>query len=468
MDAESPGSRRSTDGRSSSQDLDQTLQRSGRRVVRTRSKAAVIGRVVGLGLCAALCVGSAIAGTFVGNIYYHSKAGGIMIGNVFHNIKNGKFNASFPIADNLPADKQATINLLLLGCDVDYEPGRPVVLKNSRGRSDSIMVAKMDFVNNRVSVLSIPRDTAVRIPGHRINKINAANALEGPELTQQTIKETFGIDTDYYVSINFDTFRKIVDKVGGVDLTVEKRLKYDDNWGHLHVNLYPGFQHLDGYQAMGYVRIRHSDDDLHRAARQHAFLEAIRAKVASPSTWGKVPDLLNTVTEDVHSNLQLAQLLAIVQWVKSVPKENVQMDTMPSFEGRSYVTVNVPKAEDVVKRLFFNNLTTMPINAPDMSVVDEITGHGKHKHTGKTTKASAVTVKGSDEPLMSIEDEPLTDTNAGSGAAVNGPAGTGDNTTKPGTKKSDPDSKGGGTTSDPPQATSSPDKPSVNPPGPPN
>ncbi len=328
--------------------------------------------------------------------------------NVAHDVITHPRNplGDYNIAKQLPVEKQASINILMLGCDVDYENDRPVILKNSRGRSDSIMIAKLDFIDNSIHVLSIPRDTAVHIPGHSINKINAANALEGPDLTAETIKDTFGIDTDYYVSINFETFRKIVDKIGGVDLTVEKDLDYDDNWGNLHVHLKPGPQHLTGYQAMGYVRIRHSDDDLHRAARQHAFLEAIRDKVKTPTMFEKVPDLMNTVADDVHTQLNMDQLISIANWARTVPKENVFMETMPSFEGYSYVTVNVPKAEETIRRLFFDANTVVTVNAPGMSVVDNITGRGRKNHKkGKGVDAQTLD-SGSDEPLIPVSDGP--------------------------------------------------------------
>ena len=364
-------------------------------------------RSVRLSLAGFLCVGATVAGTMAGSMYRHlNKSGKIQVLNLFKGITHFEPMREYQIEKQLPPEKQASINLLMLGCDVDYENDRPVILKNSRGRSDSIMVARLDFTNKRVSVLSIPRDTAVHIPDHGINKINAANAIEGPELTQQVIKDTFGIDTDYYVSINFETFKKIVDKIGGVNLTVEKKLDYDDDWGHLHIHLKPGYQHLNGYQAMGYVRIRHSDDDLHRAARQHAFLEAMRSEVASVSTINKVPDLLNTVSDDVHSSLTIAQIISIANWVRSIPKENVIMETMPSFEGYSYVTVNTPKAEQVIKRLFFNNLTAMAINAPAMSQVEALTARGKkHKHDGKPDAGTTPSkMKGTDEPLVPTDD----------------------------------------------------------------
>jgi hypothetical protein len=159
---------------------------------------------------------------------------------------------------------------------------------------------------------------------------------------------------------------------------------------------------------MGYVRIRHSDDDLHRAARQHAFLEAIRDKVKSTSTFGKVPDLLNTVDSDVHrsNSLTMTQLITIANWARTVPKERVVMETMPSFEGYSYVTVDIPKAEQTVKRLFFDDSAVVTINAPGMSIVDSMTNHGRKGHKKGKGGDSAPQVSGSDEPLIPVSDGP--------------------------------------------------------------
>lgn len=276
--------------------------------------------------------------------------------------------AAFRPELQLPAQSQHRLNLLLVGADSDYEEARPVALKNTHGRSDALMVVQVDFDRNKIAVLSIPRDTAVMIPHYdgRIHKINAAHAYGGPALTQQTIESAFGIHTDYYVSLNFEAFQKVVDAVGGVDLTVPKPLNYDDNWGHLHIHLKSGFQHLDGYQAMGYVRIRHSDDDVHRATRQHEFMEAMRAKIMQGDTFMKLPDALNQITQNVDSNLKPAQQLTIANFARSIPKENFLVATLPSTEGRSFVYANVPESEKLISRLFFDDRPkAIKVTAPD-------------------------------------------------------------------------------------------------------
>jgi len=273
-----------------------------------------------------------------------------------------------------------TINVLILGCDVDYSDTRPVELKNSRGRSDSIMIAHVDFDNQTINILSIPRDTAVNIPEHGFHKINAAHAYGGADLSQRTIRDTFGIVPDYYVGLNYDTFEKVIDQVGGVDITVHKKLDYDDNWGNLHIHLKPGFQHLNGRDAMGYVRYRHSDGDLARAERQHEFLEALKQKVGL-ATFSKLPELVNTVSDSLETNMKTEQILALVHFSRNLPKERMQSETLPALEAKNFVYLDPIKSESVIRRLFFNNenLVAINVNLPERSTINR--SGSKKRHT---------------------------------------------------------------------------------------
>jgi len=254
--------------------------------------------------------------------------------------------------------------------DHDYD-NRDQIIWTSPGRSDSILLARFDFINKTVNALTIPRDTAVRIPGHDgIHKINAAHNFGGPALTIETIKSVFGVDTDNYVSVNFEGFQEIVNSIGGIDVNVPKKLDYDDNWGHLHIHLKPGYQHLNGYEAMGFVRMRHSDSDEMRSKRQHDFMEAMRTKVKSASTLGSLPNLINKVDKNLNRNLTNDQMLALVNFARTLPKENVILKTLPSFEGPSYVTVDSEKSEKLIQEMFFpNQFVALNIDAPDPNAV---------------------------------------------------------------------------------------------------
>jgi hypothetical protein len=148
---------------------------------------------------------------------------------------------------------------------------------------------------------------------------------------------------------------------------------------------------------------------------------------------------MNTVASDVHTQLTMDQLISIANWARTVPKERVFMETMPSFEGRSYVTVNVPKAEQTINRLFYDGRGVVTINAPGMSVVDNITGHGRKGHKkGKGANAQALD-SGSDEPLIPVSDGPdgMPDGDNGGGAP---PSST--TTPKSGGSSGDDGSKG--------------------------
>ncbi|MCW3094403.1 MAG: transcriptional attenuator, LytR family [Chthonomonadaceae bacterium] len=279
--------------------------------------------------------------------------------------------AAFHPDVQMPPQSQHRVNLLLIGADSDYEEARPVALKNTYGRSDALMVVQIDFDSNKLSVLSIPRDTAVFIPDNdsRVHKINSAHAYGGPRLTQRTVESAFGIHTDYYLSLNFEAFQKVVNAIDGVDLDVgPKALDYDDNWGHLHIHLKPGFQHLDGYKAMGYVRMRHADDDVHRAQRQHEFMEAMRAKITNRDTFLKLPNALNQITQNIASDLTPAQQLTIANFARTVPPQNLLVATLPSTVGKSFVYANVPESERLISRLFFSDQPdSVKVTVPDQA-----------------------------------------------------------------------------------------------------
>ncbi|MCX6379511.1 MAG: LCP family protein [Armatimonadetes bacterium] len=294
----------------------------------------------------ALFGGTVFGKLYWGNKFFKKAVDGLMKGvpraDLLHEFQTG---VQFP--------EKHILTVLLLGCDHDYSEvlvNHP--LKGSRGRSDAIMIARLDLDNKTINILSIPRDTAVRIEKHGTRKINSAHQYGGPELVKSTIKSVFGIDVDYYTTIDFEAFQKMVDAVGGVDVEVHKRLKYDDNWGGLHIDLYPGLQHLDGYKAMGYVRMRHSDSDFERAKRQHEFLEALRGRVTNPLNFNNTLNALNTLTDSIKTDMSVEQMMALANFARSLPRAKVHLETLPCLEGPSYVYIKVSDSEKIIRELF--------------------------------------------------------------------------------------------------------------------
>lgn len=150
------------------------------------------------------------------------------------------------------------------------------------GRTDSIMVVHIPLAG-KATILSIPRDSYVNIPGYGKNKINAAFSFGGPQLLQKTVEQATGIHIDHYAEIGFGGFAGIVDAIGGVNICVDQAM----NDEYAGINLQPGCQDMDGKTALGFVRSRYAlaDGDIGRARNQRAFLSAIMKKAASPSTW---------------------------------------------------------------------------------------------------------------------------------------------------------------------------------------
>jgi LCP family protein required for cell wall assembly len=279
---------------------------------------------------------------------------GLVIGGLVHN-KTLSTYLGHPFAFfQKPSDVfpgQNTINLMVIGRDYDYSD-RDQILK-THARSDMLMVAHIDFVKNTVSLLSIPRDTRALIPGHGVSKINAAHAFGGPALSEKTVQRMFGIPSDYYIALDFDGFVQAIDLLGGVDLTVDKKMDYDDNWGHLHIHLKPGFQHLDGEQAMEFVRFRHSDSDLVRVKRQQALLAALKDKLSSPTAAVKIPAILDAINQHTDCDMMIDQRIVLAHFLHDVQPGRIEMTTLPSVEtSGTYVLTDWPRATPMIQSMF--------------------------------------------------------------------------------------------------------------------
>ena len=250
------------------------------------------------------------------------------------------------------------VDILLMGRDLDRDPNGQIV--HTRGRSDVMMIAHVDFCKRTLNILSIPRDTLVHIPGHSgKRRISYANALGGSELAKDTCDEFLGVRPDHYILVNFDAFEKAIDIIGGLEVTVDKKLDYDDNWGNLHIHLNPGKQVLNGEQAMGFVRYRQSKDgdaesDFVRIGRQQALLCAVRNKLCNPGTVFKIPRALDSIRDDMEGDLTPAQIMCLARFVKSLPSgSNIKMETIPALnDGGVFVQPDMEATRKLVQEIF--------------------------------------------------------------------------------------------------------------------
>lgn len=236
------------------------------------------------------------------------------------------------------------VNVLLLGVDER---------KGDVGRSDTMMLLSYNAKTNRLYLMSIPRDSRVRLPRHGYQKINAAYAFGGPDLCKKAVESLTGLYVDYYVKINFTGFVKLVDALSGVDIRIKSRMNYDDPYQDLHIHFTPGVHHLDGEKALEYVRWRQdARADLARVERQREFVDAVVRKLLSPQGLVRLPIVLKTLMDyadtDIPS-LELPGLLANmgVAYLKGLKTYTVPGTTATIGDG-SYFLPDRSKLDEII------------------------------------------------------------------------------------------------------------------------
>lgn len=227
--------------------------------------------------------------------------------------------------DNLTPQDRLNLkkNIVVLGVDERAEEG-------DVGRSDTLFVVMFDTNKKAASLLSIPRDTRVRIKGHGWDKINHAYAYGGRELTQKTVEELLGIKVNNYVMVDFKGFVGLVDAIGGVDIEVEKNMYYYDDWDGFKIDLKKGMQHMDGKTAIQYVRYRDEEGDIGRIRRQQHFMMAVYDRITSANMLLHIPGLAKQLTSMVKTDLPLKDMVELGRVLHSMVKDKgLAMATVP-------------------------------------------------------------------------------------------------------------------------------------------
>jgi polyisoprenyl-teichoic acid--peptidoglycan teichoic acid transferase len=225
-------------------------------------------------------------------------------------------------------------------------------------RSDTIILMRID-PGKGVALMSLPRDLKVQIPRHGTDKINVAYEIGGPKLMIKTVKQLTGLAINHYVDVSFRGFAEGVDALGCVYVDVDRRY-FNDNAGagygqnYAAINVQPGYQKLCGTKALDYVRYRHTDNDIVRAARQQDFLRQVRSQVKTSKLINKANKLINIFADntasDIHSTSALRRLVQIMLGVKDKPIKQVK------FHGRlgpSYVYASPPQIQAAVRQFLY-------------------------------------------------------------------------------------------------------------------
>jgi LCP family protein required for cell wall assembly len=210
------------------------------------------------------------------------------------------------------------LNLVILGTQED------------EGTTDSMMLAHVDLDRRLATLISVPRDSWVAIPGHGFAKINAAYAFGGAALAGRAVGTLLGTHVDATIAVDPAGAKQIVDAIGGLNVNVERDMDYDDNYGNLHIHLKHGEHYLNGGQVLEYIRFRHdAESDWGRMRRQQQIIHEIEREVGEPQNWPKLPHLITLARKDVKTSLTDAQMEALVELYRGVPAENVRTLTVP-------------------------------------------------------------------------------------------------------------------------------------------
>lgn len=267
--------------------------------------------------------------------------------------ENGKKKA-LKVPELTPAEAGAPQTIMILGSDVRK---RERLAGVRYGNSDTMMLIRLDPNKNATALLSIPRDLKVFVPGHGLAKINSAYAEGGPRLAVRTVQQNLpGIRINHVVDVKFKGFREAVDKVGCLYVDIDRRYFNDNSLAYATINIKPGYQKLCGSDALDYVRFRHTDTDLVRAARQQDFVrqaknqggvqKIINDYLSFAKLFGKYADT------DIRGTQQILRLAKLVAFSSGRPVREVHFR---ANLGPSYVTASASQIDSTIHEFLFTD-----------------------------------------------------------------------------------------------------------------
>ncbi len=257
------------------------------------------------------------------------------------------------------------VNILLLGIKTNLsdiknsdgkarkKTGYDAEINTLDGLSDTMMLLRFDPSTNKVIVFGIPRDTKVEVNG-KSEKINAIDHEGGIAEAAKVVSNTLnGVQIDRYIRLNNFGLEKIIDALNGLDVTVPKDIKYQDDSQHFYVNLKAGKQHFDGHKLLNFLRYRHdANGDVGRMQRQQMVMRSMLAQWSDPSTVSKIPQLMSIVKDSVDTNLTVEEMVAIGGFTfnNGTDKDRLQTLLMPgdyNGDGKHGVSYWLPDSTGI-------------------------------------------------------------------------------------------------------------------------
>ncbi|MBR6228904.1 MAG: LCP family protein [Eubacterium sp.] len=319
---------------------------------------------------------SAVAGVMIATLVHR---GDRALGMINYDTKNTLDQVDLS-KYQLSSDTQV-VNILLVGADKNLDEQDA---KGAERRSDSMMIATLDIKHQKLKLTSLMRDLYVSVPGYGNQKLNAAYSFGGIQLLYETVAENFGIRMDGYAEVNFDAFVNVIDQLGGIEVNLTKSESENLNSTNYikrrkYRNTKIGKQIFNGFQALGYCRIRHGKmtssgrypgvytasgkgDDYGRVERQRLTIQAILNKVKTMTPTeilDLAADVLPNVTTDVSKDDIYSYLVTIIKMGATklnqfaVPVDGSFSDQ--SVNGQQVLVADMTKNKSALKKFIFNS-----------------------------------------------------------------------------------------------------------------
>ncbi|HWL33535.1 MAG TPA: LCP family protein [Gaiellaceae bacterium] len=291
------------------------------------------------GVALLVVIGSAAGGAY---LWFHESVADVVASTPDVKIAAKRLDVALP---GQPA------TALVVGYDKRAGEGKGV-----QSRSDTVMLVRADPETKSISMMSFPRDLFVQIhcPGRAPfgARINNAYATCGTKGTLETVRKLTGLPINYLITVNFRGFRQLVDATGGVWMDVDRRYFNDrgGDFGYATINLFPGYQKLGGYQALDFVRYRHTDNDLYRVARQQLFVRAFKDQIKSSTGVLDLPKVIKTITSNVevgvggNSELDGETVLEYAVFAYTLPAGHFFQSKLEGIEETAGFDLLVPEA----------------------------------------------------------------------------------------------------------------------------
>jgi LCP family protein required for cell wall assembly len=248
--------------------------------------------------------------------------------------------------------EELPVNMIVLGLDAEET------------RSDVILLFNFEPGMSRLSILSIARDTLVKTDG-RYYKINALYSKGGEVLLANKVSEITGLPVHYYVTMDFEGFRKIIDTLGGVQFNVPFRMSYDDPTQNLHIHLKKGMQVLNGKKAEQLVRYRkgnhkgqgYTDGDIGRIKMQQEFIRALISQKLNFGYISKADELFDILQNYVKTNVNISDITQYMNSIRKIKGDDINAETLPGdskmIDGAWYFIHNKDETANIINSGFY-------------------------------------------------------------------------------------------------------------------